>query len=323
MIEAIDPTIPADEPGHPVGHRFATGVPTSQCIVCHIHPGTTVMNSSSGLHVVGRWRPTATLIYPKEAEGPDLRRADRRLDAPRPERDRGPARTSTNPEFVATTSSTLNPAASQDSLRRTSTATGGRSSAVFKKDRRGTSSTTRATIIGPSRTAEDSPAGGRTVPMQCRRSSTGFEVRRDDDRFRGREKTEDALNGSCRSRASLFTCWTSTWKRGCTAWTATSSQDVHGNGRLHVEVRAAIEIRPAWIATARPTSYAVADVQRHPQAPDLRSGRQGTPPSLSGRRPDQHEDAVRQAPRFEVRGGRTARTRSRTRCVEKGLRVGK
>src|SRR6202012_1338423 len=37
-----DPTISKQQPGHPIAHRFAPGnsIPTSQCIVCHIHPGT-------------------------------------------------------------------------------------------------------------------------------------------------------------------------------------------------------------------------------------------------------------------------------------------
>jgi hypothetical protein len=43
-----DPTIPKEQSGHPVEHRFTTGMPTSQCIVCHIHPGTTVTNSYLG-----------------------------------------------------------------------------------------------------------------------------------------------------------------------------------------------------------------------------------------------------------------------------------
>jgi hypothetical protein len=43
-----DPTIAKDEPGHPIEHRFRTGVPTSQCMVCHVHPGTNVMNSYLG-----------------------------------------------------------------------------------------------------------------------------------------------------------------------------------------------------------------------------------------------------------------------------------
>lgn len=43
-----DPTIPKNERGHPIEHRFVTAPPTSQCIVCHTHPGTTVMNSYLG-----------------------------------------------------------------------------------------------------------------------------------------------------------------------------------------------------------------------------------------------------------------------------------
>lgn len=43
-----DPTVPKNEPGHPIQHKFTNSVPTSQCMVCHIHPGTTVMNSYIG-----------------------------------------------------------------------------------------------------------------------------------------------------------------------------------------------------------------------------------------------------------------------------------
>src|SRR5438046_4417756 len=42
------PATPKAEPGHPTEHRFRTGVPPSQCIICHIHPGTNVMNSYIG-----------------------------------------------------------------------------------------------------------------------------------------------------------------------------------------------------------------------------------------------------------------------------------
>jgi hypothetical protein len=66
-----DPTIPKNEPGHPIDHRFAkgNGIPTSQCIVCHIHPGTTVMNSYTGF----MWWDEETdgeLIYPHEQKHP-------------------------------------------------------------------------------------------------------------------------------------------------------------------------------------------------------------------------------------------------------------
>ena len=48
LVRNVDPMIPKDEPGHPIEHRFTRAIPTSQCIVCHIHPGTNVMNSYLG-----------------------------------------------------------------------------------------------------------------------------------------------------------------------------------------------------------------------------------------------------------------------------------
>lgn len=45
----VDPTIPRDRSGHPIQHVFVKDVPTSSCIACHIHPGTNVVNSFLGL----------------------------------------------------------------------------------------------------------------------------------------------------------------------------------------------------------------------------------------------------------------------------------
>jgi hypothetical protein len=58
-----DPTIPKNERGHPIQHKFTTSIPTSQCIVCHIHPGTNVLNSYTGF----MWWDEETdgeLLYP-------------------------------------------------------------------------------------------------------------------------------------------------------------------------------------------------------------------------------------------------------------------
>lgn len=35
-----DPTIPKNEEGHPIEHRLTRSIPSSQCVVCHMHPGT-------------------------------------------------------------------------------------------------------------------------------------------------------------------------------------------------------------------------------------------------------------------------------------------
>ncbi len=66
-----DPTIPKNEPGHPIAHAFAkgNGIPSSQCMTCHMHPGTTVMNSYFGM----MWWDEETdgeLMYPKHQKYP-------------------------------------------------------------------------------------------------------------------------------------------------------------------------------------------------------------------------------------------------------------
>ena len=57
--------------GHPIRHVFAPGnaIPTSQCIVCHIHPGTNVVNAYLGF----TWWDNevhAEFMYPKDAQHP-------------------------------------------------------------------------------------------------------------------------------------------------------------------------------------------------------------------------------------------------------------
>lgn len=69
LVKNVDPTIPKHEPGHPIGHRFTVGMPTSQCIVCHIHPGTNVVNSYLGF----MWWDNETdgeLMYPPREKQP-------------------------------------------------------------------------------------------------------------------------------------------------------------------------------------------------------------------------------------------------------------
>ena len=44
-----DPTIPRNESGHPIRHQFTRAIPSSQCVVCHMHPGTLVLNSFYGV----------------------------------------------------------------------------------------------------------------------------------------------------------------------------------------------------------------------------------------------------------------------------------
>src|SRR2546426_363408 len=64
-----DPTIPKDEPGHPIQHKFTLSIPSSQCVVCHMHPGTNVLNSYLGF----MWWDEETdgeLMYPERQKYP-------------------------------------------------------------------------------------------------------------------------------------------------------------------------------------------------------------------------------------------------------------
>ncbi len=49
------------ETGHPIAHKLTSAIPSSQCVVCHMHPGTTVTNTYYG-----------TLWWDNETEGSKL-----------------------------------------------------------------------------------------------------------------------------------------------------------------------------------------------------------------------------------------------------------
>ncbi len=44
-----DPAIPKNESGHPIKHVFTRSIPSSQCMICHIHPGTNMVTTYFGL----------------------------------------------------------------------------------------------------------------------------------------------------------------------------------------------------------------------------------------------------------------------------------
>jgi hypothetical protein len=48
MSATADPTIPKNEEGHPIQHRLARAIPSSQCVVCHMHPGTSFASQYYG-----------------------------------------------------------------------------------------------------------------------------------------------------------------------------------------------------------------------------------------------------------------------------------
>ncbi|HUG89929.1 MAG TPA: hypothetical protein VML55_03790 [Planctomycetaceae bacterium] len=43
-----DPTIPRDEPGHPIKHKLTRAIPSSQCMTCHFHQGSGALGNFLG-----------------------------------------------------------------------------------------------------------------------------------------------------------------------------------------------------------------------------------------------------------------------------------
>ena len=128
-----DPTIPKNESGHPIDHKFTRAIPSSQCIVCHVHPGTNVMNSYLGY----TWWDEETdgdCMYPARQKYPT---AEEVTQAAMNNPDEASLRGNwSNPEFLSKVSE-LNP-----TLKHTQFADfhghGWIFRAVFKKDRHGT-----------------------------------------------------------------------------------------------------------------------------------------------------------------------------------------
>jgi hypothetical protein len=64
-----DPTIAKNESGHPIKHTFTRSIPSSQCMICHIHPGTNMVTTYFGL----TWWDNeidGDKMYPKEQRNP-------------------------------------------------------------------------------------------------------------------------------------------------------------------------------------------------------------------------------------------------------------
>jgi hypothetical protein len=49
MSQSADVSIPKNESGHPIRHQLTTRIPTSQCMICHMHPGENMVASYLGL----------------------------------------------------------------------------------------------------------------------------------------------------------------------------------------------------------------------------------------------------------------------------------
>jgi hypothetical protein len=67
--QTADPTIPKHEPGHPLTHSFTRAIPTSQCMVCHMHQPNIFLNSMLG-YTMWDYESDAPAMWPEKQRYP-------------------------------------------------------------------------------------------------------------------------------------------------------------------------------------------------------------------------------------------------------------
>ena len=131
--QTADPTIAKNESGHPLKHAFTRAIPSSQCMVCHMHQPNVFVNSYYG-YIMWDYESDAPFMWPEKQRYPTIAEIRKILD-------RNPEEASirgkwSDPEFLKDVSA-LNP-----KLKDTQFADyhghGWNFRAVFKRDRHGT-----------------------------------------------------------------------------------------------------------------------------------------------------------------------------------------
>jgi hypothetical protein len=260
-----DPTIPKDEPAHPISHRFAPGnaIPTSQCLVCHIHPGTTVMNSYVGY----MWWDDETdgeLMYPKKQKYPTAEEYARSTQAnPEESAVRG---NWSDPEFLAHLWE-HNPEMGQ-SWFSDFHSHGWVLSAVFKRDRKGVPLDYNNQPVREFTAAQREKAV--TMPLKIMEQYRG-EAELNKDVHKQRQKEAHERAGVPVHLLDIHA------EKGMHCVDCHFVQDEHGNTRLQMEVRAAIEIQcqdchgsytdHATLRTSGPAAYTSNPATRDPADP--------------------------------------------------------
>ncbi|HEV8588100.1 MAG TPA: hypothetical protein VGQ72_04445 [Pyrinomonadaceae bacterium] len=78
--QSADVSIPKNESGHPIKHQLTSRIPTSQCMICHMHPGENMVASYLGL----MWwdnESDGDKMYPAQQHDPSQSEQDRKLDS--------------------------------------------------------------------------------------------------------------------------------------------------------------------------------------------------------------------------------------------------
>jgi hypothetical protein len=77
--QTVDPTISKDDSGHPLTHSFTRSIPTSQCMICHMHQPNMFINSFLG-YTMWDYESDAPSMWPEEQQFPTPERIRHVLD---------------------------------------------------------------------------------------------------------------------------------------------------------------------------------------------------------------------------------------------------
>ena len=75
----VDPTIDHTQPGHPLKHAFTRAIPSSQCMVCHMHQPNMFMNSMLG-YTMWDYESDAPAMWPAKQHYPSIKEMREVLD---------------------------------------------------------------------------------------------------------------------------------------------------------------------------------------------------------------------------------------------------
>lgn len=209
-----DPSIPRDASGHPIRHQLTTSIPSSQCMVCHMHQPNGFLNTFYGFQMWD-YETDGRAMYPREQQqfSADEERA---LLEKNPEEAVLRGRWGDD-KFLANVSK-LNPR-----LEKTQFADyhghGWIFRAVFKKDRKGNLLDKDGNIVPAD--AEHKFHG--VVPID------GVQYACDDEACRAAQKAVHLKDIHLEKGMHCVDCH--------------FEQDVHGNGKLYGEFHNAIEIQ--------------------------------------------------------------------------------
>ena len=76
--QTLDPTIDKSQSGHPLKHTFTRAIPTSQCMVCHMHQPNMFMNSFLG-YTMWDYESDAPAMWPEKQQYPSIAKTHARV----------------------------------------------------------------------------------------------------------------------------------------------------------------------------------------------------------------------------------------------------